>query len=203
MIFVKDDFLSEPFELKRYLKDKKRNWYSDNSFSWPGERCYEIPEEIKNKILNTAISITQDKTLSLDQINCHKISSKDTHIGWTHYDEEYKYAAVLYLSLEIDRNSGTELYNYYWETDYLNKVKEFRRVRKLFLKSGYKNFITRILYKLSCNKFNNFFNKKDIITIGYKFNRFVLYEAKRLHRPKKILSSKEDGFRTNIVAFFK
>ena len=32
MIFVKDDFLSEPFELKRYLKDKKRNWYSDNSF---------------------------------------------------------------------------------------------------------------------------------------------------------------------------
>ena len=65
MIFVKDDFLSEPFELKRYLKDKKRNWYSDNSFSWPGERCYEIPEEIKNKILNTAISITQDKTLSL------------------------------------------------------------------------------------------------------------------------------------------
>ena len=202
MIFIKDNFLKSPYDLKNYARLKERKWIEDSHMRWPGKRCYEVPELIKKLILNEAVSATNNTNLKIREFDIffHKINSKDTQSGWTHWDEGYKHAAILYLSETNENDVGTEIYDYYWNTDYPIEVEKFRQVRQKYLQEKNKNFLNRFLFKLVCNKFNKKFDKNSI-RINYKFNRFISYESTRLHRPQNLFSStKED--RLNVIVFF-
>jgi len=202
MIFIKDNFLQNPYDLIKYANSKERRWIEDSDNRWPGKRCYEVPEFIKKIILNEIVTTNNSKDYKIKEFDIffHKINSKDTLSGWTHWDEGYKHAAILYLSETNENDVGTEIYDYYWNTDYLEEVEKFRGVREKYLKEKNKNFFSRFLFKLVCNKFNKKFDRNSI-RINYKFNRFISYESTRLHRAQNFFSSlKKD--RLNVIVFF-
>lgn len=201
MIIIKDNFFKLPYDIKNHSTNKNRVYFSDNSGRWPGKRCFEVPKIYKDYVLNKTREYFDDKTITFGEIFFHKISYKEVSCGWCHYDENYRYASIIYLNEGYQKKVGTEIYNYYHQTDYLKKVETFRKKREQYLNLKNKNILNRFLFSVECKNFNkNFDNEKTEVSL--KFNRYVAYEATRLHSAQNMFI-KNYHDRMNLICFFK
>jgi hypothetical protein len=200
MIIVVDNFLKNPYDIKNHTI-KNNTFFSDKSHRWPGERCFEVPQICSNYLLSKTREYFNDETIKYGEVFFHKIPSNEVKCGWTHYDENFRYASILYLNETSKQNVGTEIYDYFWNTNYLTEVETFRKIREKYLNIKNKNIIQKFLFSKECEKFNKNFNKTKT-TVSLKFNRYVAYEATRLHRAQNMFIGNNQD-RINLICFYK
>ena len=201
MIVVVDNFFKNPYDLKNHSLKNDRYYFSDKSKRWPGKRCFEVPEIYQNYLLNKTKEYFKDESIKYGEVFFHQISSNDIMSGWAHYDEDFRYASIVYLNNTNKTNVGTEIYDYFWNTDYLEKVQKFRITREKYLQKNKPNLLERYIFSEECRKFNKNFAKQKV-SIDLKFNRYVAYEATRLHSAQNMFGKMDSG-RINLIAFYK
>ena len=62
MIHVCDDFFEDVYEVRRIALRQK---YLDSEYGYPGRRCLDVPEAIKNHITSYVRGIVQNPSLEI------------------------------------------------------------------------------------------------------------------------------------------
>ena len=201
-----DNFFNNP--------DKIRNWAlslpmtaSENG-DWPGVRTkplHEINKDFLNIFLLKVFSAyfdlsTQSIKWEYSDVVFQKIKkfSKNKNdkknIGWIHQDNNNDFAGLVYLTPEINLNSGTSLYNLKKNADLLSA--NMQNLKESLFKN--KKVSKKTYDKLILNNVNNFYEKINFSNI---YNRLIAYDTQEYHRANNYFSSTED--RLTLVFFVK
>ena len=203
MIKIIDNFLPDPYSVRR---ESFKSKISDNYLTHPGTRKI-IPTHIKNLVL-TLLKKELNEDIRIDEGGFDFIDEKYV-TGIPHADSGkeggyggFKYAAVMYLNPNPPENTGIEIYDYAAD----NKHLYFYTTEADYLKEGFfaskKNFIDRFIWK-------NFIVKRCIkelknkIEISIKFNRMVIFDSDRIHRPQNYFGTSDKNCRLSMVFFLK
>jgi len=192
LILVKDEFLKNPYEYRNFALKNRDKFITQVNGDWPGYR-YEVtdifPQEDIKRLMPEPV------TLSLSAFYW---IGKEWQSGICHFDRT-KYTSILYLSPEVVKNSGTEIYEY-------NKISldEYYRgqERSKFYLSG-KNYLDSLKFNRWSKKWNEKFGQGQPIVISNKFNRLMIYDSKRIHRAQNYFGSTIKDSRMILISFWK
>lgn len=188
MIYVKDDFLKNPYDVRNYAL--KQEYITEGIY--PGHRSFNVSEEVKDLILREAKNI-----LKKQNIKCYaafQYSTRDFKEGLFHTDIS-SYAAILFLTPNPPQNCGLELCEKcdIVIDDHLAKDKhEFYK--------NTKSIKNQIKFDRLRRKINNSFS--PIAKIPNKFNRIVIFDSKMHHRAQKFFGDSIENSRLTIASFF-
>jgi hypothetical protein len=202
MIKVIDNFFQDPYSIKREAFKSK---LKDNYLTHPGTRCV-IPKNIENLVLN---SLKKELNEDVKIVECgFDFIDKRYVTGIPHSDsgrngyDGFKYSAVLYLNENPPKNTGIEIYDYaknnrhlYFHTENAENLKEgFFASKKTFIDQFiWKNFIVKRCMSGLKNK----------IEVSNKFNRMVVFDSDRIHRPQNYFGTNKENCRLSMIFFLK
>lgn len=200
-----DNFFSNPNLIRNWAL--KLSYSSDNDGRWPGKRTeslHKLNKDFANILILKIFSTYYN-------LNIEKIKWKDSHlyfqlikkfsddqnslknIGWIHQDIDSGLAGVIYLTPNINLESGTSLFN-------IKENVKIESIDKLQLQKHllYKNYdIDETEYsKCLLNNNNNFQEKTNFKNI---YNRMICYDAKEFHRANNFFDKNFD--RLTLVFF--
>lgn len=199
MIFIFDNFLDDPYQVRNYALKSGLEYREDDRSIIPGIRHYDLytrkdKTNTSNLILRKIQQVTGEGTKTT-HCGFHLVSAKN-YCGNVHVDtEEAKYAAVLYLTPNPKKNSGTRIFNsardYDWigEHDFFKKTQQFNDSKK--------SWLDRIKYSYHMNKYEKQFGKG--MDVENKFNRLLVYKSSVAH---KALHYFGDEFKNSRLTFF-
>ena len=204
MIHLEDDFFEDPYSIRSIALKSK--YYSAEDYTWPGWRCWSIPEIVTNNILFKVRSIVGDPNLNFDysrtQIPGYPNSSfqyitKEFGDGVYHSDEGLHYICIIYLSLESSLDSGTEICDYDHGSDTFPRLMT-TKLKQSFLRDPY-NLIKRYRYARIRRKLNSYYN--PLMKVPNKFNRGVIFPATYFHRAQNYFGTSIESARLTSVSF--
>jgi len=209
VLFVKDSFFKDPFSVRKIaLKQeyKPSGWSTDGIHRWPGYRKYIVYDKlaapgfdyINNHLLSQAQDLT-GQSLKIDNASFQFIT-KDFIKGNFHRDLESTYTSILFLSVDVPENSGTEVCDYDPSDPFDDKWwKNYKEIENSFINDP-QNILKKYRYKWVSNKLNS--SIISMAQIPNKFNRFVLFDSRLLHRAQKYFGKAVNDSRLTIVTFF-
>ena len=191
MIYIEDNYFKDPYAI-RNLALKKR--YVSEKFNYPGVRS-AVPSDISNNIFSKIKYVTQDSNLILSSSDFQCVTKKFGE-GIIHRDD-FKYICIIYLSLEPPANSGTEVCDYDQDIDTFPMPEVLRRKTEFF--EDPENLIKRFTYARLRRWKNSHY--KPMIKVPNKFNRFILFPARRFHRAQNSFGTSIENARLTLVSF--
>ncbi len=204
MIYICDDFFSDPYSLRSFAIKQE---YSIARANYPGFRSQSVPESVVKYIEDEAKNVTKNSLLKCTEISFQSVP-KDYREGQYHYDEEL-YVSVVFLSMDPPPNSGMEVYDseskegsanmppdYITESRYYN----FLSVKENFYKDT-TNFLKGYKYARMTKRMNSYFDPS--VKIPNKFNRFVIFNCRQWHRAQNFFGTSIGNSRLTLVSFFK
>ena len=191
-----DNFFDNPDSIRNFGLNLKKQPCPNGD--WPGERSQElhtIDIELANSLLLKILSSYFDfryndikwggSSITFQQIKKYSDDKHDTkNKGWIHQDFNFDLAGIIYLTPDIDTDSGTSLFN----AKDNNFLKNARLSQKHLL---FKNEnINDDSYNQSYEKWNNNFIEKTRFQNIY--NRMISYDTQEFHRANNYFSDVED-----------
>ena len=182
---VVDNFFSDPEMLVDYGKSLPKD--PDEEGAWPGKRSkrlFEIDQALQNIILLKIMScyhdfgclnIIREAVCDMGFQEISRFSENKNDIrnrGWIHRDEsEHQLAGLIYLTPNIDPDSGTSLYNLK-----TNKYKDYTKY------TSHKTYdqVDEEDYTKSLIKHEEYFFEKT--RFQNIFNRLIMYDTHEWHR---------------------
>lgn len=200
MIFIRDDFLKNPYEVRGSILSKKPDLLMDAERIIPGIRYYDPQTRLDDSGVNFLI-LDIVKKITGENVNVHHsgfhfLQEKFCE-GGTHHDENTKYAAVLYLTPNPPNNSGTRIFDHKKNYSFKGKEKYLNSVKKFLLSD--KNTIDKFFYKRSLKTYDRQFGKG--IDIVNKFNRLVIYDAHYVHKALNFFGDRLGNCRFTYFCF--
>lgn len=188
MIFIKDDFLRNPYEVRNFALKQK---YTTDA-TYPGYRSLNVPEILKECILSEAKNILKDENIKIK--SAFQYVTKNFDEGLFHRDNS-KYASILFMTPSPEKNSGLDIcdqcdiiltnkqadvkHNFYANTENLWNQYKFFNLKK---------------------QINNQFN--PIAKIPNKFNRIIYFNSSLYHRAQNFFGNSIGNSRLTIASFF-
>ena len=205
MIHICDDFLTDPYTVRNHAL--KQKFITEEPFNYPGVRSSNIPSEIKDYISSYVNYITQKSSLREARYtgggSFFQVMSKIYGDGQFHNDP-HDYIFILYLSLDIPVDSGTEVCDYDHPAA-ASKLKDqnitgsyIDNQKRSFQKDPH-NLIKRYRYARLKEKINSYF--KPIVKVPNKFNRALFFPAHYYHRSQKSFGTSIANSRLTLVSF--
>jgi len=195
MIFIIDDFLNNPYEIRNHALSDNLNYIEDYNHLIPGIRSYG-EDSISNIVLRK-INLLTGENLQTKVSGFHLTTANDC-CGNIHVDAKCLYAAVLYLNLNPPKNSGTRIfnsgYNYNWigEEEFINKTKKFR--------SSKNNYLSRLKYRFHMKRYEKQFGIG--MDVENKFNRLVVYKSPIAHKALNCFGRDRNDSRLIFFGFY-
>ena len=202
---VIDNFFNDPEILVDFGKVVVK--YSDREGNWPGQRSkilWEIDGTLHNTIMLKILSCYYDleyiniswehSAMSFQEIPRFSENKNDIrNKGWIHQDapSEYQLAGLIYLTPNIDPDSGTSLYNI--KSTRFNK----KQVSKTSFFSG-DSFDREEYTKNYIKHEETFFEKLRVQNI---FNRLIAYDTYEWHRANSFYNGDGEDARLTLVFF--
>jgi len=200
-----DNFFENPDVIREFGLSLEKQ--SDNRGDWPGLRTdflHNIDVTFSNTFLMKVLSCYfnfnyENISWSNSQVFFQRIpkfsNDKDDvkNIGWIHQDLEFDFAGLVYLTPNIDINSGTSLFNLKNENENWIKYQKHKTLLNLNKK------IENCEYEKEFNENSNRYYEKTKFNNVY--NRLICYDAKEHHRANNFFSSCDD--RLTLVFFVK
>ena len=194
MIYVRDNFFTYPNEIRNTALNQI--YQPCPVGSWPGYRS-DVPKEISNIILNEVKKITGNKSLKYDP-SVFQYIPKSFGEGLYHWDIDWKYTCINYLSISPMQDSGTLISDRnvpfnsdkYWD--------DLEKIKFPFFKDN-KSFFKRQRFNKIKKRHNSNFNLMS--KVSNKFNRFVVFDSLLYHRAEKFFGDTVDNSRLTIVSF--
>ena len=223
MIIIQDNFLKDPYrvraaaldqrfntiteEITRYkVYDKKENVYKfDEEGFYPGCINNFVPDNIQKPILNQVRHLTGDDTLETTYTTFHYVT-KEYGEGTFHYDKN-KYLSLIFLSLNTEPDSGTEVCDIDGLTGHCDKVGSISQetwdkcdnARHEHVKDP-KNFLKSWKYARLSKGINSNFD--PIAIVPNVFNRLFLFDASLYHRQRNSFGTSIENSRLTLLSFF-
>ena len=184
-----DEFFSNPDEIVEYSNSLQK--YPQTSGEWPGVRSdplCDINPTLNTSILKKIFSCyfgnenvsCESSSIYFQEIQrFHEHKDDVRNRGWIHSDTNAELAGLIYLSPNIDPDSGTSLFNGVdLDSEEAIKIsKESTKAKEEFYKSGVFDWLS---YSKIYNQHENFFIEKTRFQNIY--NRMIAYEATEFHR---------------------
>jgi hypothetical protein len=178
--------------------------------NWPGERSKLISDidlDLNNFILSKIFSCHLN--LNLEKIKWKESSitfqkikkfsnAKDDikNIGWIHKDYDFNFAGLIYLTPNMNINSGTSLYNLKKEFENKGNSLYYDQKVKLYKDKEY----NEKMYKKQLLLNNNMFVEKTRYFNIY--NRMISYDANEYHGANNFYNETDDE-RLTMVFFVR
>ncbi len=202
MIKVIDNFLPDPYFVR---KESFKSKIKDNYLTHPGTRKI-IPTKIENLVLNLLkkelnedIRVAECGFDFIDEKYVTGIPHSDS--GKNGYDG-FKYSAVIYLNENPPEKTGIEIYDYAKNNRHLY----FHTQNAMDLKEGFfaskKSFVDKFIWKNLIVK-RSTKGLKNKIEISNKFNRMVVFDSDRIHRPQNYFGTNKENCRLSMIFFLK
>tara|TARA_Y100000590_G_scaffold416984_1_gene516247 strand:+ start:877 stop:1830 length:954 start_codon:yes stop_codon:yes gene_type:complete len=216
-----DSFFRNPYKIVNYAKTLSMS--EDPYKDWPGKRSKNLQEilpdlsvAIIQKILFCYGSYDCFKTqqainisMHFQEINCAEPNDKHDVLnrGWIHTDfspsgHKNELAGLIYLSPNIDPDSGTSLFNRIpitqeIEQEYYKIREEANEIKKTRPKT--KN--EKLHYEEVYLKYEKYFLEQ--IRFQNVFNRMIVYDTNEFHRANNYYSGTEKESRLTLVFFIE
>ena len=188
MIFVCDDFLKDPFSVR---KEALKSTYSSQG-NTPGYRCQIVDKFVSNYILSTIKEITKNDNLKIQ--SGYQYSTKDFKEGLFHRDSG-RYTCIIFLTPKPDKNSGTEICESNIKYEIPDKWADDKH---RFYQNTY-NFTNRLKYDILRRKINTKFKPNYIVE--NKYNRMVVFNSNNYHRAQKFFGTEIKNSRLTLLSF--
>ena len=115
MIFIRDDFLKNPYEIRSSVLSKKPDLLIDAERIIPGIRYYDpqtgLDDSGVNFLILDIVKKITGENVKVHHSGFHFLQEKFCE-GGSHHDQNTKYAAVLYLTPNPPSNSGTRIFDH-------------------------------------------------------------------------------------------
>jgi hypothetical protein len=201
MIKVIDNFLPDPYLIKR---ESFKSKIKDNYLTHPGTRKI-IPTNIEN-LVSTLLKKELNENIKVVDCGFDFINEKYV-TGIPHSDSGrngYKYSAVIYLNENPPENTGIEIYDYAKDNTHLYfHTKNAEELKERFFKSN-KNFVDKLIWKnLIVKRCVKELENKNKIEISNKFNRMIVFDSDRIHRPQNYFGTNDKNCRLSMIFFLK
>jgi len=209
---VVDDFFSDPEDLVNYGKSLPKEPATDGR--WPGNRSkhlWEIDEVLHNVIMSKIMSCYYDldyieiswKHANLVFQEIPRFSENKNDIrnkGWIHRDVpgEDQLAGLIYLTPNIDPDSGTSLYNIKSTRFNKKQVSKFKLLKTITSFFSGDSFDREEYTKNYIKHEENFFEKLRVRNI---FNRLIAYDTREWHRANSYYNGDGKDARLMLVFF--
>ncbi len=203
-----DNFYSDPDKVREFALSQ--TFYESDDGRWPGRRTeglYDIDKTFFDlctyKILTlfyTEDEIKQGYTCdTMFQLIPPYDNVKDSSLndGWIHYDEIAELAAIIYLTPNIDVNSGTSLFLPKKSKQFVSNDDHYL-YKSLFYKHRVTNFFDNKTYSDAINYHNDHFI--EVSKYQNVYNRMICFDSKMWHKANSFFSENEP--RLTQVFFF-
>ena len=214
---INDNLIFHSLSVDNFFKnpDFIRKWGLSLDFKpdvegrWPGERSQKIGDidlDLNNSILSKIFSCHfnfkfekmkwEHSSITFQKIKKFSNVKDDIrNIGWIHKDNDFNFAGLIYLTPNMNVNSGTSLYNLKKEFENKKNLNQSQKI-KLYKDKEYNEKI----YKKQLLLNNNMFVEK---TRYYNiYNRMISYDAQEYHGANNFYNEKDDE-RLTMVFFVK
>jgi hypothetical protein len=202
-----DNFFKNPDFIRKWALSLK--FKPDPDGRWPGERSQiigDIDLDLNTLILckvfschfNFKFENIKWKSSEITFQKIKKFSNKKNdirNIGWIHKDDNFNFAGLVYLTPNMNINSGTSLYNLKKEFENKKILKQSQKIK--FYKN--KNFNEKLYKKELLLNNNKFIEKTRYYNI---YNRMISYDATEYHGANGFYNEKDDE-RLTMVFFVK
>ena len=188
MIFVCDNFLKDPFSVRKDALNKKY-FRQENT---PGYRCLDVDVLVKNYIFKKIDSLSLCNMSKIE--SAFQYSTGDFKEGLFHTDYG-KYTCIVFLSLEPIKNSGTEI----CDSGILYNLPDTWADDKHRFFNNRHNFFNKVRYNLLLKKINSKFTPS--YTVNNIFNRMVVFDSCNYHRAQKFFGTSISDSRLTLVSF--
>ena len=201
MIHIDDNFFKDPYSVRNIALKSTYTVAKDGT--WPGYRCWDIPENIINHIRLKVRNFAGDQSLEFDYKHTQQKGSPNSSFqfvpqqyraGIYHSDYIHHYICIIYLSLESPVDSGTEVCDF----DQKEGRKRDNNIKMRFTEDPF-NLIKRYNYDRMRKKIN--LDYKPIMTIPHKFNRALIFPAGNWHRAQNFFGTSIENGRLTSVSF--
>ena len=203
MLIIKDNFFKDPYEVRRIAL--QGNYAPGPRYTYPGYRSFTLPQNVINHLTSEVRYFTKNPSLTMGG-GAFQYITQDFISGIYHFDDEYTYTSVTFLSLDPPDNSGTEVSSVGRgdrgappmpdEGEGWDKSIE---VRKDFHRDP-SNFINAYKYRRTMKKINS--KSKQVTQIPNKYNRFVVFDSPMFHRAQDFFGTSIEDSRLTIISFF-
>ena len=205
-----DNFFDNPNKIVRYAKSLPKE--PDPDGQWPGKRTevlWKIDKELNDAILLKIMSCYYDLTyqnVAWEDGNLHfqeipefsKNKNDARNKGWIHFDStEYDVAGLIYLTPDIDPDSGTSLFTLKQQNN-----TEFLAYQKQSAK--------HLLYKEDDTIDKDYYAKKmkdheklfiETTRFANIYNRMIMYDTNEFHRANSYYNDVGKDARLTLVFF--
>ena len=203
-----DNFFDNPDKIVRYAKNlPMKSALTGIGGNWPGKRTealWKIDKDLNQAILLKIMSCYYDisyqsvywevSSLTFQEIPAFSKNKNDArNRGWIHFDAEkpFELAGLIYLTPDIDPDSGTSLF-----TLNLQKDEEY----KLFQKQVDQKILgDEAYYAKKVKEQGEFFIEKTRFANIY--NRMIMYDPNEFHRANSYYSGDGKDARLTLVFF--
>lgn len=204
-----DNFFSDPIAVKNYGKSLPMESHPEGN--WPGKRTkalFQIDKDLNTAIMLKILSCYYDLTyqdiswergrLFFQEIPAFSPEKNDIrNRGWIHQDTTsdniYELAGLIYLSENIDPDSGTSLFKLV-KDDYVTYQRHFAK----HLLFGKEEDFDKEYYTNQYEKHESFFLEKT--RFQNVFNRLIMYDPNEFHRANNYFSTETES-RLTLVYF--
>ena len=203
-----DNFFDNPDKIVRYAKSLPKE--PDPDGYSPGKRSdllWKIDKELNDAILLKILSCYYDLSyqtftwkfgdLLFQEIPAFSKNKNDVrNRGWIHFDDPDKYevAGLIYLTPDIDPDTGTSLFTLKKQNEYGLYQKQF--TRHLMYKEN--ETIDQAYYAKKVKENEEFFIEK--VRFANIYNRMIMYDIKEFHRANSYYN--EDGKDVRLTLTF-
>lgn len=205
-----DNFFDNPDKIVNYAKSLPKT--PNSKGEWPGKRTEElwkIDNELSNAILLKILSCYYDlsyqdvtwkrSNLAFQEIPAFSENKNDVrNRGWIHFDDsKWEVAGLIYLTPDIDPDSGTSLFtlNRRYDKEFMAYKKQF--VKHLFYKED--ETIDKDYYAKKIKEEEKFFIEK--VRFANIYNRMIMYDANEFHRANSFYNKNGKPARLTLVFF--
>ena len=201
MIFVIDDFLKNPDKVRvDAYKMYANNSGIDEFDNYPGLKIPIYDDALKIELQN---SVRKCVRQYVNLVECSfQFIDKSFVKGLPHDDSDVKFTSIIYMNINPEDNSGTEIYDYcyksrdkclYKEEDYILNYK------RDFILEKNKSFLFKYLYGVLVDKVLK--DQPCPTVISNKYNRNLIFDSKYVHRAQNYFGKGRDS-RLCLVSFY-
>ncbi len=190
MIYVGDNFFDDPYKVRSIALKQK---YITEGFNYPGVRSFSVPEWIGECTLSLVKDLTKDISLKLLSLSFQSVTKKFGD-GIFHRDP-HQYICIVYLSLDVPANSGTEVCGPDHPHGKFHPPEGFSRA----FHADPSHLITRYKYARLRKKVNSHYT--PTVISANKFNRCVIFPATNMHRAQNFFGTSLEDSRLTLVSF--
>jgi len=213
-----DDFFDDPERIVNYAKSLPKK--PDPEGTWPGKRTellWKIDKDLATAILLKIMSCYYDLTyqnVSWKRVNmCFqetpaycKTKNDVRNKGWIHFDasEDFEIAGLIYLTPDIDLDSGTSLFKLKKQNDEKYRPDPISWPRQMLHRNkngvtGYEEEFDEEYFTKKYKEHENLFIEKTRFANIY--NRMIMYDTNEFHRANSYYNDAGKDARLTLVFF--